>query len=115
MNISSFYRLLHLFNTFLQIGKTFFTGEPFYIHKFREVTKKINHVKEDQKMKNRKKYFIIGAVILFFGVLAGLGVTGASGPHVLHLFPFNIRSAGGRQVLARLWRVRPARNALKPV
>jgi len=81
MNISSFYRLLHLFNTFLQIGKTFFTGEPYYIHKFSEVTKKIHQGKEDQKIKNRKKYFIIGAVILFFGALAGLGVTGASEPH----------------------------------
>jgi len=81
MNISSFYRLLHLFNTFLQIGKTFFTSEPYYIHKSREATKKIHQGKEDQKMKNRKKYFIIGAVILFFGALAGLGVTVASGPH----------------------------------
>lgn len=45
MDISSFYRLLHLFNTFLQIGKTFFTGEPYYIHKFSEATKKIHQGK----------------------------------------------------------------------
>jgi hypothetical protein len=81
MNISSFYKLLHLFNTFLQIGKTFFTKEPYYICKLREVTKKIHHRKEDKKMKRRKKYFIIGAVILSLAILGGLGVTMAYGPH----------------------------------
>lgn len=32
-------------------------------------------------MKNRKRYIIIGAVILFIGILAALGVTAACGPH----------------------------------
>ncbi len=32
-------------------------------------------------MKIRKKYLIIGGVILFVGILAGLGATVASGPH----------------------------------
>jgi len=81
IHISSFYSLLHLFNTFLQNGKTFFTSEHYYIDKFSEVTKKMRHRKEDKKMKNRKKYIIIGAVILFIGILAGLGVTVACGPN----------------------------------
>ena len=32
-------------------------------------------------MKKRKKYFIIGAVILSIGILASLGFTAACGPH----------------------------------
>ena len=32
-------------------------------------------------MKNRKRYIIIGGVILFIGILAALGFTAACGPH----------------------------------
>jgi nitrous oxide reductase len=32
-------------------------------------------------MKKRKKYIIIGAVVLFLGIIASLGFTGACGPH----------------------------------
>jgi hypothetical protein len=41
----------------------------------------MKHRKEDKKMKKRKKYIIIGAVILFIGILAVLGVNAACGPH----------------------------------
>jgi len=43
--------------------------------------RKIDHRKEDKKMKKRKKYLIIGAVILSIGILASLGFTAACGPH----------------------------------
>jgi len=81
INISRFYKLLHLINIFLQIGKTFFTSGSYYIRKYSEVTKNIHHRKEDKKMKKRKKYLIIGAVILSVAVLAGLGISAACGPH----------------------------------
>jgi len=81
IQISPSYKLLHLFNTFLQIGKTFFTSRPYYICKFGEITKKMQQRKEDEKMKKRKKYIIIGAVILSLGIIASLGFTEACGPH----------------------------------
>jgi len=34
-------------------------------------------------MKKRKKYVVIGAVVLFLGIIASLGFTGACGPHGL--------------------------------
>jgi Spy/CpxP family protein refolding chaperone len=43
--------------------------------------RKIDHRKEDKRMKKRKKYFIIGAVILSIGILASLGFSAACGPH----------------------------------
>jgi hypothetical protein len=78
---AAFYRLLHPFNTFLQIGKTLFTSKPYNICNFSEITKKINHRKGDKDMKKRKKYFIIGAVILSLVIITSLGFTGAWGPH----------------------------------
>jgi Spy/CpxP family protein refolding chaperone len=45
------------------------------------LARKIDHRKEDKKMTKRKKYFIIGAVILSIGILASLGFTAACGPH----------------------------------
>jgi len=80
INISYFYKILHLFNTFLQIGKRFFTSGSYYICKFSEGTKKINHKKEEKEMKKRKKYLIVGTVILSLMVLTGLGFTAAYGP-----------------------------------
>jgi Spy/CpxP family protein refolding chaperone len=43
--------------------------------------RRIHPRKEDKKMKKRKKYFIIGAVILSIGILASLGFSAACGPH----------------------------------
>jgi Spy/CpxP family protein refolding chaperone len=43
--------------------------------------RKIDHRKEDKRMKKRKKYFIIGAVVFSLALLTGLGVTAACNPH----------------------------------
>jgi Spy/CpxP family protein refolding chaperone len=51
------------------------------IRKISEVPRKINHRKEDKEMKKRKKYVIIGTIILSLLVIAGLGFTAACGPH----------------------------------
>jgi hypothetical protein len=55
INISCFYTLLHLFNTFLQIGKTFFTSKPYYIRKIRAVGKKNTPQKGGQENEKKKK------------------------------------------------------------
>jgi hypothetical protein len=52
----------------------------YYIRKFSEATKKINHRKEDKEMKKRKKYLIGGMVILSILILTGMGFNAVCGP-----------------------------------
>jgi Spy/CpxP family protein refolding chaperone len=63
------------------MGKTFFTSRPYYIPKFSDITKEIHQRREDENMTKRKKYLVIGIVILSVAVFAGLGITAACGPH----------------------------------
>jgi Spy/CpxP family protein refolding chaperone len=51
------------------------------MHKISEVASKTHHRREGETMTKRKKYLVIGVVILAIAVFAGLGITAACGPH----------------------------------
>jgi len=51
------------------------------VGEFSDFTKDIHQRREDENMTKRKKYMVIGIVILSVAILAGLGITAACCPH----------------------------------